>query len=59
MKTELRSVQAPLKSRYREDPDSALVTLRADGRLDSDARLLLGGHRTGARGRGASPRKRR
>ena len=38
MKTEkLRSVQAPLKSRYREDPDSALVTLRADGRLDSDA----------------------
>ena len=30
---ELRSVQAPLKERYRETPGSALVTLRAQGRL--------------------------
>ena len=30
---ELRSVQAPLKDRYREDPEAALVTLRAQGRL--------------------------
>jgi uncharacterized OsmC-like protein len=30
---ELRSVQAPLKERYREAPDTALVTLRAQGRL--------------------------
>jgi len=30
---ELRTIQAPLKSRYRERPESALVTLRAEGRL--------------------------
>jgi uncharacterized OsmC-like protein len=30
---ELRSVQAPLKERYREVPEAALVTLRARGRL--------------------------
>src|SRR5207247_224029 len=29
----LRSLQAPLKAQYREHPDSALVTLRAEGRL--------------------------
>jgi uncharacterized OsmC-like protein len=29
----LRSVQAPLKARYRETPDSARVTLRARGRI--------------------------
>jgi len=29
----LRAVQAPLKERYREDPDAALVTLRAGGEL--------------------------
>jgi uncharacterized OsmC-like protein len=34
MKAEdLRSVQAPLKERYREVPDAALITLRAQGRL--------------------------
>jgi uncharacterized OsmC-like protein len=30
---ELRSVQAPLKERYRESPDAARITLRAQGRL--------------------------
>lgn len=30
---QLRSVQAPLKSRYRESPEAALVTLRAGGRV--------------------------
>jgi len=30
---ELRSIQAPLKERYRQTPDAALVTLRAHGRL--------------------------
>jgi uncharacterized OsmC-like protein len=30
---ELRSVQAPLKERYRAAPEAALVTLRAEGRL--------------------------
>ena len=34
METEgLRAVQAPLKERYREAPDAALITLRARGRL--------------------------
>src|SRR3954469_23021194 len=31
---ELRRVQAPLKERYRAEPDAALVTLRAEGSLD-------------------------
>jgi uncharacterized OsmC-like protein len=30
---ELRSLQAPLKERYRQAPDAALVTLRAQARL--------------------------
>jgi uncharacterized OsmC-like protein len=30
---ELRDRQAPLKARYREDPSTALVTLRAEGAL--------------------------
>jgi len=30
---ELRSLQAPLKERYREAPDAAMVTLRAKGRV--------------------------
>jgi uncharacterized OsmC-like protein len=30
---ELRSLQAPLKERYREEPEAALVTLEAEGRL--------------------------
>ncbi|QPC44362.1 OsmC family protein [Kaustia mangrovi] len=33
----LRAMQAPLKARYHERPEAALVTLRADGRLDGDA----------------------
>lgn len=34
MKTEdLRSLQAPLKEHYRERPEAALVTLRAEGRI--------------------------
>lgn len=30
---DLRSIQAPLKDRYRQSPEAALVTLRAQGRL--------------------------
>lgn len=30
---ELRSLQAPLKERYREDPQAAFVTLAAEGRI--------------------------
>lgn len=34
MKTEeLRAIQAPIKERYKEHPDTALITLRAHGRL--------------------------
>lgn len=33
---ELRATQAPLKTRYRDDPDSAIVTLEARGDLDGD-----------------------
>ena len=33
-KAELRALQKPLKDRYREDPASALITLRAEGELD-------------------------
>jgi uncharacterized OsmC-like protein len=33
-KSELQALQAPLKARYRENPASALVTLRAEGVLD-------------------------
>jgi len=31
---ELRALQAPLKEQYKENPSTALVTLRASGRLD-------------------------
>ena len=34
---ELRSIQAPLKARYREDPAVAVVTLKASGRLGEEA----------------------
>jgi uncharacterized OsmC-like protein len=32
--SELRELQSPLKERYRGDPESALITLEAEGRLD-------------------------
>lgn len=32
-KEELRSLQAPLKEQYREKPESAIVTLKAQGRI--------------------------
>jgi uncharacterized OsmC-like protein len=34
---DLQAVQVPLKQRYREDPDAGVVTLRAEGELDSIA----------------------
>jgi uncharacterized OsmC-like protein len=33
---QLRAAQAPLKDRYREDPDEALITLTAGGELGSE-----------------------
>jgi uncharacterized OsmC-like protein len=35
-RNELRELQRPLKDRYRDEPDAAVVTLRAEGTLDSD-----------------------
>ena len=35
-KAELQALQAPLKERYREEPEAALITLRADGKLDEE-----------------------
>ena len=34
---QLRSLQAPLKDRYRADPDTALITLEAEGRLGDES----------------------
>jgi uncharacterized OsmC-like protein len=34
---ELRRLQSPPKTRYRDDPGAAVVTLRARGRIDRDA----------------------
>jgi uncharacterized OsmC-like protein len=34
---ELRALQAPLKERYRRDPDSATITLKARGTLEDQA----------------------
>jgi uncharacterized OsmC-like protein len=34
---ELRSIQAPLKQRFRSDPGAALITLRAAGTLDDSS----------------------
>jgi uncharacterized OsmC-like protein len=31
---ELRATQGPIKQRYRQEPEAALITLRADGTLD-------------------------
>jgi uncharacterized OsmC-like protein len=33
---ELRTLQGPLKERYRTEPEAARVTLRAEGRLDGE-----------------------
>lgn len=34
---DLRSLQAPLKARYREEPESAVITLAAEGRLGEES----------------------
>jgi uncharacterized OsmC-like protein len=35
-RAELQATQKPLKDRYREEPAAALITLRADGKLDEE-----------------------
>ena len=32
---ELRAIQAPLKQKYRDNPESAMITLKAEGRLSA------------------------
>lgn len=39
---ELRSLQAPIKERYRERPEAALVTLRAEGRIGTEISCRIG-----------------
>jgi uncharacterized OsmC-like protein len=34
---ELRALQTPIKAKYRDDPDAASITLRAEGELDSES----------------------
>ena len=38
---ELRSLQAPLKARYREHPETALVTLKAEGRVGENVTFKI------------------
>ena len=38
---DLRSIQAPLKERYREAPEAALITLRAQGSLGEGVRSKI------------------
>ena len=35
IREELQAVQGPLKNRYRDDPEAAVVTMTAEGDLDS------------------------
>ncbi len=39
---ELRSIQAPLKQHYRERPETALVTLKAEGRIGAGITCKVG-----------------
>src|SRR5437867_5861238 len=59
---ELRSIQTPLKERYREEPAAALITLRARGRLgegvscrvETGKALVVAGLHPGTGGTGLS-----
>jgi uncharacterized OsmC-like protein len=59
---ELRTIQAPLKGLYRESPDAALITLRAEGRIgegitckiETGRELAVAGLHPGTGGNGLS-----
>jgi uncharacterized OsmC-like protein len=59
---ELRAIQGPLKERYRNDPDAAAITLRAEGhlgdgvscRIETGKSLAVAGLHTATGGSGAS-----
>ena len=55
---ELRALQAPLKERYRDEPEAAVVTLSATGTLGEGV-SLLGADRPRARRGGPAPGHRR
>src|SRR5688572_5143552 len=38
---ELRAIQTPLKERYRETPDAAMITLKAQGRMGEGVTCTL------------------
>src|SRR5436305_1159257 len=38
---ELKSIQAPIKERYKTQPESALITLRAEGRIGENVTCKL------------------
>ena len=42
---ELKSVQSPLKEQYRSDPESAIITLKAQGRIGENISCKVETHR--------------
>jgi uncharacterized OsmC-like protein len=42
---ELRNLQSPLKEKYKTDPESALITLKAEGRIGEGISCSIQGHR--------------
>ena len=38
---QLKALQAPLKDKYRQQPDAALITLRAQGRAGEGLNVIL------------------
>jgi uncharacterized OsmC-like protein len=40
--SELKNLQAPLKEKYRADPDAALITLKAEGRIGEGISCSVG-----------------
>jgi uncharacterized OsmC-like protein len=43
--TELKSLQAPLKDKYREEPDAAMITLKAEGNIGEDISCSVQTHK--------------
>jgi len=39
---ELRSLQAPIKEKYRQQPESALITLKAEGNIGEGISCKIG-----------------
>src|SRR3954468_4289543 len=51
----LRTLQAPIKDKYRAEPDAALITLKAQGTLDDQGIAFRGGTGLGAAVAGLHP----